>query len=143
MTARPMLSFVRKRPTGSGAADLLVISLVFLILCIAASPFYRAAKSEAAKLRCESYRNLLLDAQSRHRTQSPDGSYARHPSDLAGQIRVPSCPSGGRYRFRLSDLRDRDERGQAVGEGRLVVVCSSRDHSPVYSGRLSERESKP
>lgn len=109
--------------------ELLVAALVVFILFIAASPFYRAARSEASRLRCETARQLIADAQERFRRESAGHRYARDLSELAEILpTIPQCPSGGHYRFRISDELDRSADGTFIGPGRMVILCSSAGH---------------
>lgn len=126
-----MLPVLHNRCTARGGANTepLVGALVVVIFFIAASPFYRAAQAEADRVRCQAARRLIANAQEQYRSQSAEHTYARDPRQLASILpHVPTCPGGGRFRFRLSDVLDRDETGQRVGKGRLVILCTAPGH---------------
>ncbi len=117
---------------GSGAPELLVTALVVLILFIAASPFYRAAKAEAARLRCEEARGLLAEAQIRFRKDSSNHKFTLRLEDLHDLVpRLPECAEGGRFRFRISDPGDKDSYGKPIEPNRLIILCSYWLHKPI------------
>jgi hypothetical protein len=119
---------------GAANTEILVGALVVVIFFIAASPFYRAAQAEANKMRCQAARRLLASAQEQYRCHSAQHAYALDLHQLAGILpRVPTCPEGGRYRFRLSCELDRDETGRQVGRGRLVILCTAPGHRLIVS----------
>jgi len=116
---------------GSTPTELLIAALVVIILLIAASPFYCAARSEAGRLRCETARRLIADAQEQYRQRSGAHAYARDPGELAALLpNPPSCPAGGHYKFRVSDELDRHADGSLLGPGRLVILCTAEGHEP-------------
>jgi type II secretory pathway pseudopilin PulG len=133
---QPMQQSCPQRTGRSGftTAELLVGALVVLILFIAASPFYRAAREEASRQRCMAARRLIADAQEKYRAQSPTHSYADDVSELAAFLPIlPRCPNGGRFLFRIADDRGWMETAGATGRRRLVILCSEDGHKPYFA----------
>lgn len=118
------------RQRGSAPSELVVGALLVLIVFVAASPFYRAARLEASRQRCDSRRALIVEAEEQYRSMSPAHTYTMDVRDLEPMLsRVPECPDGGAYHIRLSVPEDRDAKGKPVGTGRLVIWCRTRSHS--------------
>jgi type II secretory pathway pseudopilin PulG len=124
------------------ATELLIAALCVLILYIAASPFYRAAQDEAARLRCRTARRLIGSAQEEFRARSPEHVYARTMRELSDLLpAIPKCPRHGRYRFRTATHQDRYPGGRPIGSGHLIIKCSYEGHeSYIVPQRSSETE---
>lgn len=124
------------------ATELLIAALCVLILYIAASPFYRAAQEEAARLRCRTARRLIGYAQEEFRAHSPGHGYARTLRELSHLLpSIPQCPRRGRYRFRTSTDQDRYPGGRPIGSGHLIIQCRFEGHEayivPQRSGEVN------
>jgi len=118
---------------GSAATDVLVGALVVLILFVAASPFYRAAKSQANLQQCHQHRLLLAEANRRYRETSPTGAFTTNVQDLMQIVHVSTqCPEGGPYSMRVTQPGEHDHYGRELPAGSLVIRCSVRTHEPIY-----------
>lgn len=131
----------RGRTRGMALSELSVAALVLLILVIAASPFHRAARARAARLRCQAACRLLAEAQSEYRERSADGGFAPSAEDLRGILpAAPRCPSGGHIRFWVA----RDPRAIAPGAGqRLVIWCPEHGRPPLGAPTRSSSPGPP
>jgi len=110
---------------GFAASEMVVAILVVVILFVAASPLHRAAREEAARLRCNAARQVIADAQRAFQSRSPDGRFARTLQELSSVLpNPPRCPHGGRFRFKLG-------LPGARGSRRMAVTCSAEGHRPV------------
>lgn len=101
--------------------------MVVLVVFILASPFYRAARDEAARLRCLSARRLIANAQEQYRQHDPKHHRAAALADLKDYLPdPPRCPKGGIFTFHANPI-PASETHKAHNE--FVILCSHEGHS--------------